>query len=134
MRRVDHTAIVVRDLDDALGRYKLLFDPTGVERVLMPDQAVEVAFLAIGDTSLELITPIEDKSGVARFLQSRGEGLHHVGIAVDDLERELARMSHAGIELIDKVPRQGMHGRIAFVHPRATGGILLELVEAHSPT
>lgn len=134
MRRVDHTAIVVRDLDDALGRYKLLFDPTGVERVLMPDQAVEVAFLAIGDTSLELITPIEDKSGVARFLQSRGEGLHHVGIAVDDLERELARMSHAGIELIDKVPRQGMHGRIAFVHPRATGGILLELVEAHSST
>lgn len=134
MRRVDHTAIVVRDLDEALGRYKLLFDPTGVERVLMLDQAVEVAFLAIGDTSLELVTPIEDKSGVARFLQSRGEGLHHVGIAVDDLEHELARMSHAGIELIDKVPRQGVHGRIAFVHPRATGGILLELVEAHSPT
>jgi methylmalonyl-CoA/ethylmalonyl-CoA epimerase len=126
--RVDHTAIVVRDLEEALGRYGRLFGLQAVERAVVPGQGVEVAFLAMGDTQIELIEPTDAGSGVARFLESHGESLHHIGVAVDDIRAELSRLSDQGIELVDREPRQGAHGEIAFVHPRGTGGILVELV------
>jgi methylmalonyl-CoA/ethylmalonyl-CoA epimerase len=129
VRRVDHTAVAVRDLDEAIVRYTRLFGADRVERTVVPDQAVEVAFLTLGDTTLELISPRDDRSGVARFLEKRGDGLHHIGIQVDRLEEELERLAAEGIELIDRQPRPGAHGRIAFVHPRGTGGVLVELVE-----
>jgi methylmalonyl-CoA/ethylmalonyl-CoA epimerase len=127
--RIDHTAIVVRDLDEAIGRYGAIFRFDKVDRRRVPDQQVEVAFLSFSDTSLELVSPLDESSGVARFLQDRGEGLHHIGIAVDDLESELSRLAAEGVELIDARPRLGVHGRIAFIHPRAVGGVLIELVE-----
>lgn len=131
--RVDHTAIAVHDLDEAIGRYRALFVSMSVERAVVPDQRVEVAFLTFGDTSLELITPLDETSAVARFLQTRGESLHHIGMAVDDLEGELQRLADEGVELIDRQPRRGVHGRIAFIHPRGTGGVLVELVEHDRP-
>lgn len=131
--RVDHTAIAVRDLDEAITRYGTLFGPCQVERTRVPEQKVEVAFLTYLDTCLELVSPLDEKSGVARFLQSHGESLHHIGFAVDDLEVELSRLAKEGVELIDTHPRRGVHGRIAFVHPRGTGGVLVELVE-HDPS
>jgi methylmalonyl-CoA/ethylmalonyl-CoA epimerase len=129
VHRIDHTAIAVRDLDEAIDRYERLYGIPAVERAIVPDQRVEVAFLALGDTSIELVSPLDDSSGVARFLAKHGEGLHHIGLAVDDLELELDRLARDGVELIDRVPRAGVHGRIAFCHPRGTGGILVELVQ-----
>lgn len=116
-------------MDEALGRYGVLYGVRPSLRAAVPDQDVEVAFLPIGDTQLELISPTRNDTGVARFLSRHGEGLHHLGILVDDVHAELRRLLTEGIELIDRQPRQGVHGLIAFVHPRGTGGVLLELVQ-----
>jgi methylmalonyl-CoA/ethylmalonyl-CoA epimerase len=126
--RVDHTAIAVRDLDEALARFEPLLGVTAGERVLIPDQGVVAVFLRLGDTQIELIQPVDGGSGVARFLDRRGEGLHHVAFEVDDLKAELARLEESGVELIDREPRRGSHGQVAFLHPRPTG-VLIELVE-----
>ena len=128
-RRIDHTAIVVRDMDEALARYAALFGLAPSLRRLIPDQRVEVAFLLLGDTELELIQPTDSTSGVARFLDQRGEGFHHIALAVDDIRRELKALEELGIQLIDREPRRGAHGAVAFLHPKATGGVLVELVE-----
>jgi methylmalonyl-CoA/ethylmalonyl-CoA epimerase len=129
IRRIDHTAIAVRDMDEAIDRYGRLYGARSVERTRVPDQGVEVAFLMLGDTSLELVSPLEKSSGVSRFLDKHGEGLHHIGLLAENLETELDRLASAGVELIDRRPRRGVHGRIAFVHPRGTGGVLVELVQ-----
>jgi methylmalonyl-CoA/ethylmalonyl-CoA epimerase len=128
-RRVDHTAVAVRDLDEAIARFSILLGVEKIERRRVPEQGVEVVFLKLSDTCLELVTPLDESSGVARFLQAHGESLHHIGIEVDDLDGELTRLASAGVELIDHHPRQGVHGRMAFIHPRGTGGVLVELVE-----
>lgn len=130
--RVDHTGIVVHNLDEAVARYERLLGGHAGERTPVPSQGVEIVFLAIGDTQLELLQPVEADSGIARFLQRRGEGLHHVAVLVSNLDAELARLAADGIELIDRDPRPGAHGRIAFVHPRAAGGVLLELIQHDS--
>lgn len=132
LQRVDHTAIAVKDMDEALVRYCRLLGVEVYERVAVPQQGVEAAFLAIGDTSLELICPTDPQSGVARFLERRGEGLHHVGLLVDDISAELDRLRRDGVELIDEEPRRGAHGSVAFLHPRGTGGVLIELVQHDS--
>lgn len=128
-RRVDHTAIAVDDLDEAIRRFSALLGSAQVERAVVDEQRVEVAYLTYADTRLELISPLDETSGVARFLRSRGESLHHIGMAVDDLDSELIRLAADGVELVDDRPRRGVHGRIAFIHPRGTGGVLIELVE-----
>lgn len=127
--RLDHTAIVVRDIDEAIARYCRLLNAEAGDRETVPDQRVEVAFLNIGDTQLELIQPIDQDSGVARFLASQGEGLHHIALEVEDIRHELDRLDADGVKLIDRQPRQGFHGLIAFIHPRGTGGVLVELVQ-----
>jgi methylmalonyl-CoA/ethylmalonyl-CoA epimerase len=127
--RVDHTGVAVRDLDEALDRYRRVWGLTLEHRAVVPDQQVEVAFLRVGDTQIELISPTSPDTAVARFLDRRGEGLHHVAFAVGDIERELARLEKEGAELIDRHPRRGVHGLVAFVHPRASGGVLIELVQ-----
>lgn len=132
-RRVDHTAIVVRDMDEALARYERIWGVTPSDRQTVPEQRVEVAFLTFGDTSLELISPLDADSGVARFLERNGESLHHVAFAVDDIRAELTGLIDRGIQVIDREPRRGAHGLIAFVHPRGTGGPLVELVQNDRP-
>jgi methylmalonyl-CoA epimerase len=129
MLRLDHTAIAVRDLDEALDRYSRIYGVGPSERAIVRNQGVEIAFLPLGDASLELICPLDNNSGVGRFLEKNGEALHHIGVAVLNLRAELKRLSRERIELIDSEPRPGVHGPIAFVHPRGTGGVLLELVE-----
>lgn len=127
--RVDHTAIVVADMDEALARYQRIWGLEPRIRREVPDQRVEIAFLPVGDTQLELIRPLDAESGVARFLEQHGESLHHVGIAVGDIRAELETLSQEGVQLIDREPRHGVHGLVAFVHPRSTGGVLIELVQ-----
>src|SRR5947209_15024305 len=129
--RVDHTGIAVSDLDAALSRYAGLMPPAFVERLRVPDQKVEVAFLRFGDSAVELIQPESEDSPVARFLARRGEGLHHLAFEVSDVRAELSRLAAAGAELIDTEPRRGAHGLVAFVHPRSVG-VLVELVQHES--
>jgi methylmalonyl-CoA/ethylmalonyl-CoA epimerase len=130
---IDHVAVVVRDIDEALPRYATLFGltaPAGVQSV--EAQGVRLCFLPTGPAPaarIELICPTDPESGVARFLESRGEGLHHVCFGTTDLAAELARLAAAGAELIDQAPRPGAEGRVAFVHPRTLNGVLWELLE-----
>ncbi len=127
---VDHIGIAVRSIDEALSFWQntLGIECTGVEEVA--EQKVKTAFLPVGDTEIELLEAMSDDSPVAKFIEKRGEGIHHLALRVDDLEAALAELKEKGVRLIDETPRYGAGGaRIAFVHPKATGGILLELSE-----
>lgn len=127
--RLDHVAIAVHDLDAALELYRDVFGlpVSGVERV--EDQAVDVAFVGEEPGRIELISPFMESS-LTRFLEKRGEGLHHVAVRVRDLDATLHSLKQRGVALIDETARQGAHGtRVAFVHPKGARGVLLELVE-----
>jgi methylmalonyl-CoA epimerase len=91
---------------------------------------VRIAFLGVGESKIELVEPTDPSTGVARFLESRGEGFHHVCLEVADLAAELRRLAGDGVELIDGAPRRGAEGPVAFIHPRACHGVLVELIEA----
>lgn len=125
---LDHLGIAVSDLEAALAFFR---DTLGVgvsHTEEVPEQHVRVAFLPAGDACLELLEPTSDESPIAKFLAKRGGGLHHVALQVSDLPGTLVRLAASGVELIDREPRPGGHGKeIAFIHPRATGGVLLEL-------
>jgi methylmalonyl-CoA/ethylmalonyl-CoA epimerase len=103
-----------------------------VVREVMPDQGVEAVLLGTGPSFVELIMPVKEDTGVARFLAKRGPGMHHVAFAVPELERTMGELEARGVELIDTAPRRGLGGHmVAFLHPRSTGGVLTELVEEH---
>lgn len=124
-----HVAHVVADLDGAIVRYRALGFPAP-ERFSVAEQAVEVATFAAGPGWIELIRPTDPDGPIARYLAKRGEGMHHVAYRVDDLAATLGALDGAGVRLIDRRPRFGVHGwRIAFVHPEACAGVLTELVE-----
>ena len=128
--RVHHVAVVVRDLDDALGFYRDVLG-LNVELVLpIPQDKVTIAFLPIGESKLELVMPTDDSTGVARFLASKGEGFHHVCFEVPHIADTLTRLAIDGVELIDTVPRKGAEGPVAFLHPKSCHGVLVELIEA----
>jgi methylmalonyl-CoA/ethylmalonyl-CoA epimerase len=128
--KVHHVALVVRDIDDALVFWR---DTLGlpVELVLpIEHDRVTIAFLGVGESKVELVQPTDDTTGVARFLESKGEGFHHVCFEVGNLIETLMRLGLDGIELIDSVPRKGAEGPVAFLHPRSCHGVLVELIEA----
>ncbi|TDY55323.1 methylmalonyl-CoA epimerase [Aminivibrio pyruvatiphilus] len=127
---VDHIGIAVKSIDEALSFWQsaLGIQCTGVEEV--EEQKVRTAFLPIGDTEVELLEATSDESPVAKFIEKKGEGIHHLAIRVENLEAALAELKEKGIRLIDETPRYGAGGaKIAFVHPKSTGGILLEISE-----
>lgn len=128
-----HVAVAVPSIDAALSFYRdtLGFAFAGVRDV--PDQQVRVAFLRAPNALIELVEPLDDRSGVARFLAERGKpALHHLCFAVDDLAATLDGLAARGVELIDRTPRAGAAGSVAFLHPRASGGVLLELIDRRS--
>lgn len=131
--RIDHIGLVVRDLDAALHTYCELLGFALLERVTIDEQQVEAAFLDGGNGTIELIAPLDTPeaaaSGTARFLDRRGEGTHHICFAVDDIEAALADLRAQGVQLIDETPRRGVHGRVAFVHPKAAHGTMIELLQ-----
>ena len=94
----------------------------------IPDQNVKIAFIPVGETKIELLEPLGE-GAVSKFLEKKGEGIHHIAIEVNDIEAVLAQMKKEGVTLIDETPRKGAEGKIAFIHPKSTGGILLELVQ-----
>lgn len=127
---IDHIAIAVRSLDDALATYKQIWqlEPDHIERG-ETDRITE-AMLPIGSTHLQLLEPTDEESTVAKFIERRGEGLHHIAIRVPDIRAAMQRLSSAGAELIDTEPRIGGGGHlVAFVHPKTTHGLLIELVQ-----
>jgi len=128
--RIHHVAVVVRDIDASLAAYR---DTLGLPlELLLPIESdgVTIAFLGIGESKLELVQPTDPGTGVARFLESRGEGFHHVCLETPDVDAALADLAEQGIELIDTRARRGAEGPVAFLHPRSCHGVLVELIEA----
>lgn len=128
--RLNHLAIVVDDMDAALRfwRESLGLSQTG-EIESFPAEAVDIAFLTLDDVHIELIQPTTDDSGVAKYLAKRGPGMHHLCLEVSDLAAKLAELREHGCELINEQPRERDGRRYAFIHPKSTGGVLLELYE-----
>ena len=127
--QIAHIGIAVKDLDAAVKTYTESLGVELEETVESPETGMKAAMLKIGGSALELLAPIGDQGVIAKFLESRGEGIHHVSIEVDDIEKTLESMAAGGIQLIDKTPRQGIEGKVAFIHPRSMNGVLVELVE-----
>lgn len=130
LKKVHHIGIAVKDLDAAV---KVLESGLGVQVAHTEEvesQKVKVAFVPVGESRLELLQPTSDDSPVAKFLETRGEGFHHMAFETDDIEAALANAQENGLRLIDSSPRPGAHGtRVAFIHPKSTFGVLIELVE-----
>lgn len=130
---LDHVALAVRDLDKAIDDYRRLFGSEPLHREVVEEQGVEEAMIAVGGSFVQLLQPLSEDTPVGRFLATRGEGLHHVALAVADIEGALEHLKQEGARLVDEEPRIGGGGaRIAFVHPKAFAGTLVELVESHS--
>lgn len=132
--RLDHIGIAVRSIDAARGIYEALgMRIEHVERV--ESQGVTTAFLPAGETNLELLEPLTPDSPVAKFIEKRGEGIHHICLRVDDIDAHLARLEAGGYRLIHRTPFDGAHGcRVAFLHPSAGNGVLIELSEKKDET
>ncbi len=129
---IHHVGYVVEDIDAAIPVYAERFGMDVTIRETMPDQGVEAVLLGDGPSYVELIAPTDPSGGVARFLAKRGPGMHHVAFAVPNLQDALGDLAAGGAELIDAAPRRGLGGHmVAFIHPRSSGGVLTELVEAH---
>jgi len=129
LRKIHHIGIVVRSLDAAYAFYR---DTLGLhvhKEAVVEDQGVRAALLTIGNSEIELLEPINQNGGVAKFLERRGEGLHHICFETDDVHAELAATKAKGIELIDQTPRQGLAGMICFLHPKANHGVLIEYAQ-----
>ena len=129
IKRIHHVSVVVRDMEEALKLYEGLFGLRAEKIETLPEQGVRVALLPVGGSEIELIQPLDPNSGVARFLESRGEGVHHICLEVDNIDRELEELEKKGVQLIDKKGRLGAGGKVAFLHPRSTRGMLIELVQ-----
>lgn len=128
--RIDHIGVAVEDIDAALALYEKSFEMTLAHRETVESQGVEAVLLDVGDGHVELLRPLGPETAVGKFLARKGPGLHHVAYAVDDIDATLVQVAAAGIELIDVEPRVGIRdSRVAFLHPRSTGGVLTEIVE-----
>jgi methylmalonyl-CoA/ethylmalonyl-CoA epimerase len=131
---VEHVAIAVDDIDAALVKYREVFGLSAAEREYVESQKTETARLPLGASALELISPKGNES-LVRFLERRGPGLHHIAIEVEGIEKALQFLDQMGVPLVDRSPRIGARGhKVAFVHPKATGGVLVELVDKGAGT
>ena len=130
INKVDHIGIAVKDLTEALRFYEETLGLKHIDIEVVEDQGVKVAMLPVGEVRIELLQPIRDNSPVAKFIESRGEGIHHIAMDVDDVQAQLNAVAEKGLALIDKQPRDGAHSKmIAFLHPKSTRGVLLELCQ-----
>ena len=129
IKKLHHVGVVVQSIDQALAFYR---DTLGLhvhKQDTIQEQGVRAALLTLGDSEIELLEPVVPDTGVARYLEKRGEGLHHVCFEVDDVDRDLSALKTMQVELIDQEPRIGIAGRICFLHPSAMDGVLVELAE-----
>ena len=128
--RIDHIGVAVEDLDAAIALHETTYGMALAHREVVEDQGVEAVLLDVGENHVELLRPLADDTPVGRFLASRGPGLHHVAYQVGDIEAALAALKAQGARLIDETPRTGIRSsRVAFVHPKSSGGVLTEIVQ-----
>ncbi len=128
--RIDHIGVAVEDLDAAIELYESSFEMALAHRETVESQGVEAVLLDVGDGHVELLRPLGADTAVGKFIERKGPGLHHVAYAVDDIDSTLGALRDAGLELIDSEARTGIReSRVAFLHPRSTGGVLTEIVE-----
>ena len=128
--RIDHIGVAVESIDESIRLYRQVFEMAEQHRETVEEQGVNAVLLEVGDGHVELIEPLTPESGVAKFIERHGPGMHHVAYQTDDIEAALDKARAAGLRLIDEEPRTGIRGsRVAFLHPKATGGVLTELVE-----
>jgi methylmalonyl-CoA/ethylmalonyl-CoA epimerase len=127
VRRIHHVGIVVEKLTRAYGFYRDTLGLPVLKEVEIKDQGVRAALLGARESEIELLEPVQAGTGVARFLEKRGEGLHHLCFETEDVDASLRRLKASGVTLIDETPRNGLAGRIGFLHPRACAGVLVEL-------
>jgi len=132
--KIDHIGILVPNLGESVTLYRdvLGFEYIGEED--LPDEGVRVAMFKVGESRIELLEPYADNESLQRFLENRGSGIHHMAVAVEDIDKSLVELEANGAKLIDKKARPGAGGhRVAFLHPKGTSGVLLELCEAATP-
>ncbi|MGH2717486.1 MAG: methylmalonyl-CoA epimerase [Actinomycetota bacterium] len=130
LTQIDHVAFAVADLEAAIDHYQRVWGLTLAHREVVAEQGVEEAMFALGESYLQLVAPLSPDTPVGRFLARRGEGLHHIAYRVGALDEALASLKESGVDLIDSSPRRGSrHTQVAFVHPRANHGVLVELVQ-----
>ncbi len=128
--KIDHIGIAVKDLNETLRFYEDILGIKCTSKEVVEDQGVRVAFLPIGDTEVELLESTTEDGPIARFIEKRGEGIQHIAFKVDDIEGKIKELEEKGVTMIDKVPRYGAGGaRIAFLHPKSTSGVLIEISE-----
>ena len=128
--RIDHIGVAVEDLDAGIALYEKSFEMRLAHRETVEEQGVEAVLLDVGEGHVELLAPLGPDTPVGKYLARKGPGLHHVAYAVDDIDAALRRFAAAGVEAIDSEARIGIRGsRVAFLHPRSTGGVLTEIVE-----
>jgi methylmalonyl-CoA/ethylmalonyl-CoA epimerase len=128
--RIDHIGVAVEDLDQAVALYRDRLGMREQHRETLEDQGVEAVLLEIGEGHVELLSPLGSETAVGRFLEKRGPGIHHVAYHTDDIDSKLESVRAAGLSLIDEEPRIGIrNSRVAFLHPKSTGGVLTEIVE-----
>lgn len=129
MQKIHHIGIAVNNLEEALKIYKVFLRDLNVHFEEVPAQKVKVAAISMGDAKIELLEPTSPESPIAKFIEKKGTGIHHIAIEVEDIDRALKSLSDSGYRLIDSTPREGAMGmKIAFVHPASCGGVLMELV------
>jgi len=130
IKKVDHIAVVVKNLDEALQLYDNLFGAKPSKIETLPEQGVKAALLPMAEGGeIELLEPIDPQSGVGKFLETRGEGIHHICLETDNVDQELSTLADKGAQLIDKQGRPGLAGRVGFIHPKSTRGALIELAQ-----
>jgi methylmalonyl-CoA/ethylmalonyl-CoA epimerase len=128
--RIDHVAIAVNDLDQAIKNYQKIFDTNNIEVEVVGNEKVRVAMINLEDTRIELMEPTEESSTIAKYLEQHGEGIHHIAITADNIEQDMSRASVNGMKILGQL-RTGSYGRkITFIHPKSLNGVLLELCEA----
>jgi methylmalonyl-CoA/ethylmalonyl-CoA epimerase len=128
--KIDHIAIAVRDLDEGSKRMGNILGSRPIVREKVESESIEAVMFKVGTTKIELVCPLSEDSVVAKFLRKRGEGLHHIALAVDDIGAECERLKAKQVTLVGEDPREGAMGRkVTFIHPKSTPGVLLELVE-----
>ncbi|MBX7237013.1 MAG: methylmalonyl-CoA epimerase [Caldilineales bacterium] len=131
IRRINHIAIVVANLDQALRTYQDRLGLAMTKRLLMPEQEVEIAFLPAGESVIELIQPVTETSGVAKYLASRGEGLHHICLEVEDVRATMEELAARDVRLINEQPIRAAEGYGVFAHPKSAHGVLIEFLQPY---
>ena len=132
IQNLNHVCLAVNDIEETLDFYQEMFGIDRPEVKYLEDQAVLATLVAIGGSQLEFIQSTDPDSGVAKFINNRGEGMHHICFEVENLSEKLKVFAVAGVKLIDQIPRDGLSGQIAFIHPKSTRGVLVELVDKSS--